>query len=53
MIASFLHKSFIAPNIRTFARQHLVSQLDVFGERLRLEQERIAYRWVVAALREQ
>ena len=28
MIASFLHSSFIVPNIRTFARQQLASQLD-------------------------
>jgi hypothetical protein len=28
MIASFLHRSFIASNIRTVARQQLVSQLD-------------------------
>lgn len=28
MIASFLHRSFIVPNIRTFARQQLASQLD-------------------------
>jgi hypothetical protein len=28
MIASFLHRSFIIPNIRTFARQQLASQLD-------------------------
>jgi flagellar motility protein MotE (MotC chaperone) len=28
MIASFLHRSFIAPNTRTIARQQLVSQLD-------------------------
>ena len=28
MIASFLHRSFVAPNIRTIARQQLVSQLD-------------------------
>lgn len=28
MIASFLHRSFVAPNVRTIARQQLVSQLD-------------------------
>lgn len=28
MIASFLHRSFIAPNLRTIARQQLASQLD-------------------------
>jgi flagellar motility protein MotE (MotC chaperone) len=28
MIASFLHRSFIAPNVRTIARQQLISQLD-------------------------
>jgi len=28
MIASFLHRSFIAPNVRTFARQELITQLD-------------------------
>jgi hypothetical protein len=28
MIASFLHSSFIVPNVRTFARQQLASQLD-------------------------
>jgi hypothetical protein len=28
MIASFLHQSFIAPNLRTLARQQLASQLD-------------------------
>lgn len=28
MIASFLYRSFIAPNIRTFARQDLMTQLD-------------------------
>ena len=28
MIASFLHRSFIAPNVRTIARQQLASQLD-------------------------
>jgi flagellar motility protein MotE (MotC chaperone) len=28
MIASFLHRSFVAPNTRTIARQQLVSQLD-------------------------
>jgi hypothetical protein len=28
MIASFLHRSFIAPNVRTVARQQLASQLD-------------------------
>lgn len=28
MIASFLHRSFVAPNIRTIPRQELVSQLD-------------------------
>jgi len=28
MIASFLYRSFIAPNIRTFAREELISRLD-------------------------
>lgn len=28
MVASFLHRSFIAPNVRTIARQQLTSQLD-------------------------
>lgn len=28
MVASFLHRSFIVPNVRTIARQQLVSQLD-------------------------
>jgi len=28
MIASFLHRSFIAPNLRTIAHQQLASQLD-------------------------
>lgn len=28
MIASFLYRSFIAPNVRTFARQELITQLD-------------------------
>jgi len=28
MIASFLHRSFVAPNVRTIARQQLASQLD-------------------------
>lgn len=28
MIASFLHRSFVAPNVRTIGRQQLVSQLD-------------------------
>ncbi|MDK6080494.1 DUF3375 domain-containing protein [Massilia varians] len=28
MIASFLHRSFVAPNMRTIARQELASQLD-------------------------
>ncbi len=28
LIASFLHRSFIAPNVRTIARQELASQLD-------------------------
>lgn len=28
MVASFLHRSFIAPNVRTIARQQLASQLD-------------------------
>ena len=28
MIASFLHRSFLAPNVRTVARRQLVSQLD-------------------------